>query len=316
METLHPRRWLGGLSLVLAIALAPGLEGIAAVPVEESAPDASSERPPAPRPVSADDPAPAAGVEVFAGAQPPPAAPNPGPGSGVAPLFHQLQVLQGELQTLRGMVEELRFQIERLAKDQQAQYGDLDQRLLALRGGGPSPGTGDAAAGASSPDRSPSAPNVPAGDGESEQQAYTAAFNLMRDRAFDESAEAFEQMIETYPNGQFTPNGYYWLGELHLAQGQTEEARQHFTQVVNLYTSHAKVPDALYKLGVVHNRLGDNQRALEYLDRVRVESPDSSAASLARKYAPELCATANAEGFKPPYAGLERKCEAELRDWR
>lgn len=273
---------------MLIAALVPGLEGIADIPVEESAADVSSERPPAPRPVSADDPAPGAGVEAFAGAQPAPAAPSPGPGSGVGPLFHQLQVLQGELQTLRGMVEELRFQIERLAKDQQAQYSDLDQRLMTLRGGGPSPSTGDAAAGTSSPDRSPSAPNLPLEEGESEQQAYTAAFNLMRDRAFDESAVAFKQMIETYPNGQFTPNGYYWLGELHLAQGDTEKARQNFAQVVNLYADHTKVPDALYKLGVVHHRLGDNQRALEFLDRVQAESPDSSAAGLARTYAAEL----------------------------
>ncbi len=273
---------------MLIAALVPGLEGIADIPVEESAADVSSERPPAPRPVSADDPAPGAGVEAFAGAQPAPAAPSPDPGSGVGPLFHQLQVLQGELQTLRGMVEELRFQIERLAKDQQAQYSDLDQRLMTLRGGGPSPSTGDAAAGNSSPDRSPSAPNLPLEEGESEQQAYTAAFNLMRDRAFDESAEAFKQMIESYPNGQFTPNGYYWLGELHLAQGDTEKARQNFAQVVNLYADHTKVPDALYKLGVVHHRLGDNQRALEFLDRVQAESPDSSAAGLARTYAAEL----------------------------
>lgn len=265
---------------------------MAAVPVEESAPEASPERPP-PSPTVADPPspenrsAPAVGVEVFAGAPPADAAPNPAQG-GVAPLFHQLQVLQGEVQTLRGMVEELRFQIERLAKDQQAQYVDLDQRLMALRGSGASPGTGDSAAGTSAPDRSPSAPTAPVGDGESEQQAYTAAFNLMRDRSFDESAEAFERMIETYPNGQFTPNGYYWLGELHLAQREIEKARQNFAQVVNLYAGHAKVPDALYKLGVVHHQLGDTQRALEYLDRVQAESPDSSAAGLARTYAAEL----------------------------
>ena len=183
------------------------------------------------------------------------------------------------------MVEELRFQIERLAKDQQAQYVDLDQRLMALRGGGPSPGAGDAAAGASVADRLSSTPGA---DGETEQQAYAAAFNLMREKAFDESAEAFRLMIETYPNGQFTPNGYYWLGELHLAQGEPEKARQNFAQVVNLYADHTKVPDALYKLGVVHHRLGDNQRALEFLDRVQAESPDSSAAGLARTYAAEL----------------------------
>ena len=185
------------------------------------------------------------------------------------------------------MVEELRFQIERLAQDQQAQYVDLDQRLMALRGD-PQPAVGNPGAAASAPGRPASTPSQPDGDGASEQQAYTAAFNLMKDRAFDESAAAFEQMIETHPNGQFTPNGYYWLGELHLAEGRTEMARQNFAQVVNLYTGHAKVPDALYKLGVVHHRLGDNQRALEFLDRVQAESPDSSAAGLARKYAAEL----------------------------
>ena len=229
-------------------------------------------------------------MEVFAGAQSLPASPqSPQPAQGgVAPLFHQLQVLQGEVQTLRGMVEELQFQIGRLAKDQQAQYVDLDQRLMALRGSGASPGTGDAAAGGLAPDGSASIPGAPGADGESEQQAYAAAFNLMREKAFDESAEAFRLMIETYPNGQFTPNGYYWLGELHLAQGDTEKARQNFAQVVNLYADHTKVPDALYKLGVVHHRLGDNQRALEFLDRVQAESPDSSAAGLARTYAAEL----------------------------
>ena len=269
---------------MLATALAPGYGGITAVPVEESAPDVSVERSPQPPPNAI----PEGGVRAFPAAQPAATSPVPAQGGGVAPLFHQLQVLQGELQTLRGMVEELRFQIERLAKDQQAQYVDLDQRLMALRSGGTQPGAGDGGAGASAPSRPASSPGVADGDAESEQQAYAAAFNLMKDRAFDESEDAFKQMIETYPNGQFTPNGYYWLGELHLAQGQTEEARQNFAQVVNLYADHTKVPDALYKLGVVHHRLGDNQRALEYLDRVQSESPDSSAAGLARTYAAEL----------------------------
>ena len=288
VKPLKPRgirssvRWLGAPLLV--VALAPGSDAVAAVPVEESAPDVSVEQSPPQPPIAV----PEEGVQAFPAAQPAVASPQPAQGGGVAPLFHQLQILQGELQTLRGMVEELRFQIERLAQDQQAQYVDLDQRLMALRSGGSQPGADDAGAAASVPSRPASTPGVADGDGEAEQQAYAAAFNLMKDRAFDESEDAFKQMIETFPNGEFTPNGYYWLGELHLAQGRTEEARQNFAQVVNLYASHTKVPDALYKLGVVHHRLGDNQRALEYLDRVQTERPDSSAAGLARKYAAEL----------------------------
>ncbi len=280
---LPASRRLAAVLLLSVAGLPLGFQSIAAVPVEESAPQTPTERSRQPQP----NPVPAGRVEVLPGAHRAAARPEPASSTGVAPLFHQLQVLQGELQALRGMVEELRFQIERLAQDQQAQYVDLDQRLMALRAE-PQPGGVQAAAVAPAPGRPAPNPSAPDGAGESEQQAYATAFNLMKERAFGESEDAFKQMIETYPNGKFTANGYYWLGELHLAQGQTEEARQNFAQVVNLYASHAKVPDALYKLGVVHHRLGDNQRALEYLDRVQAESPDSSAAGLARTYAAEL----------------------------
>jgi tol-pal system protein YbgF len=129
---------------------------------------------------------------------------------------------------------------------------------------------------------------LPSTGGGSERQAYTDAFNLMKNRQFDESADAFNGLIVNYPNGQFTPNAFYWLGELYLAKTEHEKARQSFAQVANLYPDHQKVPDALYKLGVVYHRLDDTQRSLEYLDRVRAEHPQSSAAGLAETYAAEL----------------------------
>jgi tol-pal system protein YbgF len=110
----------------------------------------------------------------------------------------------------------------------------------------------------------------------------------MKARQFDESAAAFNQLIADYPNGQYTPNAYYWLGELYLAQTDTERARQSFAQVLNLYPDHPKVPDTLYKLGVVYHRLGDNQRAIGYFEQVGREYPNSSAAGLATRYMAEL----------------------------
>jgi len=122
----------------------------------------------------------------------------------------------------------------------------------------------------------------------SEREAYTAAFNLLKETRFEESADAFNLLISDYPNGQFTPNAFYWLGELHLAMDEVETARQWFAQVLALYPEHGKVPDTLYKLGVAHHRLNDNERALGYLDRVIAEHPESSAAGLARDYSREL----------------------------
>lgn len=211
-------------------------------------------------------------------------------------LFYQLQVLQQEVQELRGTVEEQRHRVDRLARDQQEQYLDLDRRMQALRGGeraplaagsdsnGPSAGMG-AAAGAGSGAAGGSLPSSSSG---SERDDYTAAFDLMKQRQFAASTEAFQRLVEDYPNGGFTPNAYYWLGELHLAQDQNEEARQAFAQVINLYPDHQKVPDALYKLGVAYHRLGDVGRAREYLNRVINDYKQTSAAGLAQSYLAEL----------------------------
>ena len=197
-------------------------------------------------------------------------------------LFHRLQVMQQEVQELRGTVEEQAYQIARLTRQQQEQYIDLDQRLVAMRNESPAPGAGTAAPRPSRP--APSA----SGSGPPEREAYTRAFELMKESRFEESADAFNQVITDYPNGQYTANAFYWLGELYLAADEVEQARQSFAQVLALYPEHRKVADALYKLGVVHHRLEDNERALGYLNRVVAEHPDSAAAGLARTYAAEL----------------------------
>ena len=218
--------------------------------------------------------------------QPTPVAATPGaaaPGDGqLSQLFYQLQVLQQELQDLRGQVEEQSYLVSRLQRDQKEQYLDLDRRLVALSENRPAPGPTT-----TTPAASP-APVTTTG-GLSERDAYTQAFQAMRDRNFDASMQGFQSLIEQYPNGQFTPNAYYWMGELFLvAQTNPEQARQSFMQVVSLYPDHQKAPDAMYKLGVVYHNLGDLDSAKTYLARVQSEHPNTSAAGLAAKYAAEL----------------------------
>ena len=213
-------------------------------------------------------------------------------------LYYQLQVLQQEVQTLRGQVEEQQYQLRMLTETQREQYMDLDRRVATASAGsdvvaatpirrsadgvvtvGDSP-AGDLPSGASTGGTSP------ASDGERDR--YTAAFNLMKERQFDESIVSFSRFVVDFPGGEYTPNAYYWLGELYLATADDENARRSFAHVINEYPGHGKLPDALYKMGVAYHRLGDNDRALEYLNRVQAEHPRSSAAGLAKNYAAEL----------------------------
>ena len=205
---------------------------------------------------------------------------------GVGTLYYQLQVLQDDVRRLQGIVEEQNYRIDRLVREQRQRYIELDQRLVALRP--------DAAADAVDGSGGIAAPGEASAQGDAYNRAFaivTAARQLPqseRAQEYERALGLFDALIAEHPNSQFTPNAYYWIGELNLATDKLELARQAFVQVANLYGDHAKAPGALYKLGVTYHRLGDNAQALEYLDRVMADHPDDTAAGLARSYAAEL----------------------------
>ena len=208
-------------------------------------------------------------------------------GSGqLSELFYRIQVLQQELKDLRGLIEEQRYLIKRLERGQKEQYLDLDSRLVQLGGVEPEDRVSEKGNKAPSEEAQTFSSEPPEFD--NEREAYQYAFDLMRNRQFQESLIGFEEIIVAFPNGQYTPNAFYWIGELYLAQGVNEKSRQAFIQVISLYPDHQKVPDALYKLGVVYFALGDNQSALKYLGQVQQEYPNSSAAGLAARYSAEI----------------------------
>ncbi len=253
----------------------------AAVPVEERSEPRSAAMAPPKRVYTSDeapDPAP-----VESAGQ---------PASGLAQLFTELQALRGEVQELRGEVERQNYRLKQLEAKQDEQYQDLDRRVavLSAQGGvrGNTPQVSDDASGSGGKRAITRSTQLSGNIPGNEKDAYDQAFDAMKARNFEASIEQFGVFVQTYPNGQMTPNAFYWLGELHLATSETEQARQSFAQLINLYPEHQKVPDALYKMGVVYHRLGDSKRALEYLSKVRQEHPGSSAAGLAETYAAEL----------------------------
>ncbi|NRP46166.1 MULTISPECIES: tol-pal system protein YbgF [unclassified Marinobacterium] len=130
------------------------------------------------------------------------------------------------------------------------------------------------------------APVAPAEPTVSDRVAYQQAFTLVRERKFDESVQAFEQFIQTYPSSDNLANAYYWIGEVKLAQQQLDSAKVAFDTVVSQFVGHRKRPDALYKLGVVQDRLGDSAAQQSSFKQLLDEYPKSSAAGLARNYKP------------------------------
>ncbi len=218
-------------------------------------------------------------------------APAPAESSGQGELFYQLQLLQQEVMQLRGVVEEQAYLLKQVKEQNMERYIDLDRRLGEI---GTAPA--NAPAGGSGNTANLSGAKAATGGGAltvvaaaGEREAYDAAYALVTERRFDEALEAFKQFLVDFPQGRYSPNSYYWMGELYqvITPQDLEAARQSFTQLLDQYPSHVKVPDAMYKLGKVYFMKGDKNKARSLMEVVvskYSKGTNSSAADKARQF--------------------------------
>jgi tol-pal system protein YbgF len=208
-----------------------------------------------------------------------------------AQLMMMLQQLQDEVRSLRGQVESQQYELDRMQKDQLERYRDLDRRMGVLITGAAAPAVPELSpdtalpdAGTMAPEASGSgsvvAPSVSAND----DQAYQAAFALVRERKFNEAASSFERFVQNYPTSTRLANAHYWLGEIYLAQQKLDLSQGAFARVVDDFPGSTKLPDALYKLGVLNHQRGNAAEAARYFERVIHDFPQSSAARLAQNF--------------------------------
>jgi len=185
-------------------------------------------------------------------------------GSELGNLFLQVQQLQQEVMHLNGKVEEQSHELTTLKEQSLQRYMDLDKRLA---GGAPAADDNIAVTTPVSPSAAPSSGSAPQAG---EAEAYRAAYALVQGRQFEQAIPAFKQFLQRYPDGQYSANAHYWLGELYLVLDppDLESARQSFVLLLSQYPDNPKAADALYKLGKVQFLKGNREKAREYLDQV------------------------------------------------
>jgi len=192
---------------------------------------------------------------------------------------YQLQLLQQEIMELRGLVEQLQHEFARRKSIQDDRYLELDARLqqaLKAKVQPPRPVSED-----------PGETAVAARDEDlSEKKLYGTTQILIRNRQYEMAITQLEALIGRFPDGEYTANAYYWLGQVQAAKTNPdfEKAKKALAQVISYFPEHSKVPDAAYALGKVNYKLGDCIRATELLQLVIDKYPEKSAAILAGSY--------------------------------
>ncbi|HIE88565.1 MAG TPA: tol-pal system protein YbgF [Pseudomonadales bacterium] len=192
---------------------------------------------------------------------------------------YQLQLLQQEVMELRGLVERLQHELSRLKSIQDDRYLELDARLQQVLKANvqvPQPVAED-----------PGETAVAVIDENlNEKDLYETTQILIRNRQYEMAITQLEALIDRFPDGEYTANTYYWLGQVQAAKTNPdfEKARQALAQVISYFPEHSKVPDAAYALGKVYYTLGDCERATDLLQQVMDQYPDKTAAKLAENY--------------------------------
>jgi len=211
-------------------------------------------------------------------------------GNDSGSLVLRVQQLEADVRRLNGLLEEANQALTRLEAQSLERYVDLDRRIAA---GAAADGIVEGSSADSSAPMSPTngagedaGPEGNADPQVGEEAAYRAAYELVREKSFDEAVTAFLAFLADFPFGRYAPNAHYWLGELYLVLDppDPELARQSFKLLLDQYPADPKVPDALYKLGRVQFIKGNRQRSQEYLDEVIREYPSHAAAQLARQF--------------------------------
>jgi len=222
-----------------------------------------------------------------------------------AELLNRVQGLQQDIQELRGQLEVQTHDIAQLKEQQLAFYKDLDDRMrnvptkasAALNEPKPISNSGEQpsvaknippTASVTTPDSAaikplaitPTISSARTNPAE-EQISYLAAYEQVKNKHFDDAIEAMQAFVTKYPEGGYTANAHYWLGELFMVKKNYQEAMLHFDVVLKKFPSSSKCGASLLKMAYALADTGKLSEAKERLHEVIKNYPDTPTAELA-----------------------------------
>lgn len=208
-----------------------------------------------------------------------------------AELLNKLQGLQQDIQELRGQLEVQAHDLKLLQQQQLSFYKDLDARL---RGAGK--GTAQLQTSPTIPTNLDK-PKIAGTEMDShfksaqvssfranpadEQISYLAAYDLVKNKRFDEALTAMQAFIQQYPQGGYTANAQYWLGELYMVKNNYPKAIEHFEIVLKQFPTSSKAAASTLKIGYALAASGKENDARLRLQQVLKNYPDTPTAQLA-----------------------------------
>lgn len=190
----------------------------------------------------------------------------------VVTMGSKIDQMATDFQTLRESIADL---TERMNK-MQTQLVDLNNTVKVMSAP-PSPPP-SALPGGPAADAGPSTPPP----GMSARAVYESA---LRDRSggnLDLAMQGFQEYLRYYNNTELAPNAQFYIGQIHYDKNEFAPALQAFDAVLEKYPENNKTADATYMKGMALLKSGQrNEAAREFLN-VITKYPNAEVAAKAR----------------------------------
>ena len=196
-------------------------------------------------------------------------------------LLEKINQLKKEIENLTASIESNNLSISRLEEANQIRYVDLDKRIHLIE----TKLLFEESLEEDSPEISinPLSGLVDEEIETGEFDLWSNSMRLIDNSRYSEAAENLRLLILSYPDGTYTGDAYFWLGEIYLVQEMLEDSAEILNAFVLKFEEHPRKADALYKLAVVKINLEDVVSAEELLQEVISNYPNSGAALLAEQ---------------------------------
>ena len=198
----------------------------------------------------------------------------------VATVSTKLDQMSEDFRAVRESVLDMNTRMGKL----DAKMADLQNLINTIKAPPAAPPASLNPAGVPGTDSQPAGP--PAGI--SAEALYTNAVKDQTTGKYDLAMQEFNDYLKYFPNTQFASNAQFYLGDIFYRKQDYASALQAFDTVLERFPDGNKTPDAHYMKGVSLMQLGRNDAAAREFRDVYSSYPDTDVAAKAKAKLREL----------------------------
>ena len=200
-------------------------------------------------------------------------------------LLDKLNKLEEEIANLSNNIDQNTYELQRIEDANQLRYMDLDKRIhqletLILLS---SEDANQEQIVSSDLDENPLSGLIANDESEEEFLLWSNSLKLIENSRYSEAAENLRLLILSFPQGEYTNEAYFYLGDIYFQQQMYQDSIETFNSLLNNFPENNRTPESIFKLGLNFLRLEDELAAISNFNNVIQNYPESSAAILSKE---------------------------------